>query len=310
LICDSNSDIIYTMSILKLDKTALNILQGDAKEKLCEIPDDSIDFIFTSPPYAEQRKGKYEGVPADKYIEWFIPIAKEIKRILKPTGSFLLNIKSHCEKGERSLYVYELIVAIKKEAGLKFVDEYVWYKSKIPMRNSHRLPDAWEPIFHFSKEKNFINHDAIKIRSESTFGSKRGYSCYNEQTGNIGGYHDIADQVSGWTTPDNILYFPTALLVKDKYKHPAKFPIELAEFLIKAFCPAEGTICDPFCGSGTTALAALKLDRKCIAIEIANKYCKIIKDRIESYRPTTIKKPQSNNLSKYGVDPNIDLFRE
>ncbi len=283
-----------------LDLSLLNLLEGDCLLRLVDIPDQSVNLVVTFPPYAEQRKGKYDGVDPERYIEWFVPIANQIKRILSPSGSFFLNIKANCDNGERLLYVYELILALRNKVGFKFIDEYIWYKSASPRRKSYRLKDAWEPIFHFSNGKNYINHDAIKIHSDSTFGEKRGYSSYNDKTGNIGGYHEICKQVPGFTDPDNILYFPTSLLVKDVFPHPAKFPRELVDFLIRGFCPEGGTVCDPFCGSGTTALAALIRDRKCIAIEKEAKFCDMIKERVLCFEPPPPLKP-TNGIKSYDM---------
>ncbi|MDR1181207.1 MAG: site-specific DNA-methyltransferase, partial [Bacteroidales bacterium] len=82
-----------------------NILLGDCKEVLKSIDSNSIDLVVTSPPYADQRKNTYGGVAPDKYVEWFIPISKELLRVLKPTGTFILNIKEKVVDGERSTYV-------------------------------------------------------------------------------------------------------------------------------------------------------------------------------------------------------------
>ena len=259
------------------------MLQGDCAERLKEIPSQSVDLIVTSPPYADQRKGKYEGVPADKYVDWFLPIGHELKRVLKPTGSFMLNIKAHCDEGERNLYVMDLVLALKRQVGFNFVDEYCWYKSASPRRKSFRLKNAWEPVYHFALGKSFIDHDAIKVWSKSTFANKRGTTCYDKKSGNVGGYHDIADQAPGWTDPDNMLYFPTSLLVKDgEFPHPAKFPRELVEFLVKGFSPKDGVVLDPFMGSGMTALASLLQGRKCIGIEREEKFVKMAWDRVHA----------------------------
>ena len=86
------------------------IIHGYSEEELKKLPDDSVDLIITSPPYADRRKNTYGGISEDKYVEWFKPIAIEVKRVLKPTGSFFLNIKPHTNKGERSLYVFELVL--------------------------------------------------------------------------------------------------------------------------------------------------------------------------------------------------------
>ena len=265
-----------------LNLSLLDLKLGDCVSHLSSIPDDSVDLIITSPPYADRRKDHYQSVKSSDYIKWFSPIALELKRVLKPSGSFFLNLKAHCSGGERNLYVYELIIHLRNITGFKFVDEYVWYKSAAPRKKSYRLKDAWEPIFHFSLGKNFINHEAMSVFSKSTFINKRGYRSYNDLTGNIGGYHDIAGQGDGFTDHDNILYFPTSLMVKDKYEHPAKFPLELVDFLIRGFCPDPGAVLDPFMGSGTTALSALRLERKCIGIEIMKEYFDMTLKRVRS----------------------------
>lgn len=271
-----------------INASLLSLRQCDCLDGLREIPSSSVDLIFTSPPYAERRKKHYSGQSPEAYASWFLPIAIELRRVLKPTGSFLLNLKSHCEHGERHLYVMELVIALKRLAGFTFVDEYVWYKSAAPRKKCYRLKDAWEPIYHFGAGKgsqNYINHEAIKIASDATFTNKRGYTCFNDVTNNIGGYHDIADQTPGFTDPPNVFYFPTSLLVKDaEYAHPAKFPLELASFIVKAFCPKGGLVCDPFVGSGMTALASLIEGNQCLAFELEQEYCEMVEKRIRDYR--------------------------
>lgn len=260
------------------------MIEGDCQKILRDIPSKSVDLIVTSPPYAERRKHKYHSIPASEYTGWFLQIGYELKRILKDEGSFFLNLKAHCDSGERELYVYELILDLTKKVGFTFVDEYVWYKSAAPRKKCNRLKDAWEPIWHFSLGKNYINHEAIKVYSKATFVNKRGNTSFNDVTGNIGGYHSIAEQAPGYTDPDNLLYYPTSLLVKDgSFVHPAKFPVELIDFLVRGFCPDGGTVLDPFMGSGITALAALRLGRKCVGIELSHEYCDMTLDRLKQY---------------------------
>lgn len=92
----------------------LELHLGDARSVLQNIPDESVDFIITSPPYANQRKNTYGGVSCDDYVEWFTPIAHELLRVLKPTGTFILNIKENVVNGERHTYVLELVLAMRK----------------------------------------------------------------------------------------------------------------------------------------------------------------------------------------------------
>ena len=97
--------------ILKLDK----IYNKNCLETLKKIPASSINLIITSPPYADNRKKTYDGVPIKKYVPWFLPISAELKRVLKPEGSFVLNIKERAGNGERGTYVLELILEMRKQ---------------------------------------------------------------------------------------------------------------------------------------------------------------------------------------------------
>ena len=101
-----------------------NILQGDSAEVLKTLPDNSIDLIVTSPPYADQRKSTYGGISPDKYVEWFLPISEQLLRVLKPSGTFVLNIKEKVVDGERSTYVMELILAMRKQGWL-WTEEFI-----------------------------------------------------------------------------------------------------------------------------------------------------------------------------------------
>ncbi len=78
---------------------------GDSKKELKKLPNNSVDLIVTSPPYADQRKSTYRGIHEDKYVEWFLPISEQLLRVLKPTGTFVLNIKEKVVEGERSLKI-------------------------------------------------------------------------------------------------------------------------------------------------------------------------------------------------------------
>ena len=99
-------------------------LHGDCEEILKRIPDNSIDLIFTSPPYADQRKKTYGGVSPDDYVDWFLPRASQFLRVLKPTGTFILNIKERVVDGERHTYVLELILKLRQQGWL-WTEEYM-----------------------------------------------------------------------------------------------------------------------------------------------------------------------------------------
>ena len=108
-------------------KIRTDLYQGDAGIILQDIEDDSVDLIVTSPPYADQRKDTYGGISTDKYVEWFLPISQELLRVLKPSGTFVLNIKERVLNSERSAYVIELILEMRKQGWL-WTEEFIWHK--------------------------------------------------------------------------------------------------------------------------------------------------------------------------------------
>ena len=118
---------------------SVRIIEGDAAEELARLPRNSIDLIVTSPPYADSRKDTYGGIEPDRYVEWFQPIGGELLRGLKPSGTFILNIKERVVAGERHTYVLELIQALRAQGRL-WTEEFVWHK-----KNSY--PGKWPNRF-------------------------------------------------------------------------------------------------------------------------------------------------------------------
>ncbi len=111
----------------EIQKTRSRIIHGDCREKLSLIESSTVDLIITSPPYADARRTTYGGIHLDEYVSWFLPIKKELHRVIEPTGSFILNIKERVVKGERHTYVLELILAMRKQGWL-WTEEYIWHK--------------------------------------------------------------------------------------------------------------------------------------------------------------------------------------
>ena len=141
-----------------------HILCGDAADVLIDLEENCVDLIITSPPYADQRKDTYGGIHADKYVEWFLPISAELFRVLKPTGTFVLNIKERVVNGERSTYVMELIMAMRKQGWL-WTEEFIWHKRNCyPGKWPNRFRDAWERLLQFNKTKQFnMYQEAVMV---------------------------------------------------------------------------------------------------------------------------------------------------
>lgn len=163
------------------------IAHGDCLEILKTIPSESINLIVTSPPYADNRKGGYGGVPVKKYVEWFLPISKELFRVLKPDGSFVLNIKERVVDGERGTYVYELVLkmtvhayAIKSgpnpfnsSAKKRQHDEFMSLRNRL-----YKLHKKFDPVLAYSYgRKNTEGSDNTIYREVS------GQKFWDELTG-------------------------------------------------------------------------------------------------------------------------------
>ena len=260
------------------------IIQGDCEKVLQDLPDNSIDLIFTSPPYADQRTKSYGGIKPDEYVDWFLPKAAQFKRVLRPTGTFILNIKERVVDGERHTYVLDLILKMR-EQGWLWTEEYIWHKkNSYPGKWPNRFRDNWERLIQFNKEKNFSMYqetvmipvgdwakdrlsklsDTDKIRDESKAGSGFGKNVSNW----IG-----RDRVY----PTNVIHMATETGNKN---HSAVFPLDLPEWFIKLFTKSGDTVLDPFAGSGTTLLAALNLGRHFIGIDINIEYIQLSNQRV------------------------------
>lgn len=257
----------------------------DCLECLKKIEDNSIDLIITSPPYADKRKNCYDSVSEKDYVDWFLPIGKELYRILKPDGSFFLNIKPHCVKGERSFYVWELVMSLKNNVGFRFVDEFCWTKIGVPGKFKGRFKNAFEPVYHFSKTKDFKHNPysvATEIKEESIKRANR-KACGESQNGS--GFAGLREgstlKDAKLALPSNHLHLPQK---SNQYtlqsKHPAVFPVELPTFFIKAFSNENDVVLDCFMGSGTTALACINTNRYYIGIDNNEEYVKLALKRL------------------------------
>lgn len=268
---------------------SLRILQGDCRELLPTLPADSIDLIITSPPYADCRKNTYGGVPHDKYVEWFRPVGAELLRVLKPSGSFILDIKENVVKGERSTYVIELILALRK-LGWLGIDEYIWHKKNaVPGKWPNRFRDAWERLLHFTKSRRFeMYQDAVRVSAaESTKLRSRHLSANDRHRCASRTQSGFNRNPSRWVGkemvyPSNVLYLATE---SGNKKHSAVFPEALPEWFIKLFTLPGDMVLDPFLGSGTTGVVCRRQNRRFIGIEILPEYVDLARERIFSHRP-------------------------
>jgi DNA modification methylase len=268
---------------LQLDRTAHlpsewhnRIVQGDSLQVLPQLPSDSVDLIVTSPPYADNRKKTYGGIPPDEYVAWFLPISAELLRVLKPTGTFILNIKEKVVEGERHTYVLELILALRQQGWL-WTEEFIWHKkNSYPGKWPNRFRDAWERCLQFNKQKHFqMYQEAVMVPTgdwAKTRLRKLSETDQRRDESKVGS--GFGKNISNWigrekAYPNNVLHLATE---SSNRSHSATFPLELPSWFIKLFTQPGDLVLDPFLGSGTSALAARNLERHYLGIEVLPEY--------------------------------------
>ena len=276
---------IWAQEVEKTMFEVNKIINGDCLSVLQTLPDEYVNLVFTSPPYADNRKSTYKGVPINKYVDWFLPISSELKRVLKSEGSFVLNIKERTANGERQTYVIELILEMKKQGWL-WTEEYIWHKKNCyPGKWPNRFRDAWERCLHFTKKKQFnMYQDAVMV-PVGNWSSKR--LARLSDTDRIRDESKVSSgfgkNVSNWLNrrfvyPTNVLHLATECSNRG---HSASFPVSLPSWFIKLFTQEGELVLDPFMGSGTTAIACIKLNRDYIGIEEMQEYVDLSKKLIK-----------------------------
>jgi len=266
-------------------ETKTDLFLGDSKEILKKLPDNSVDLIVTSPPYADQRKGTYGGIHPDKYVEWILPITKELLRVLKPSGTFILNIKEKVVEGERSVYVMELIIEMRKQGWL-WTEEFIWHKKNCyPGKWPNRFRDSWERLLQFNKDRKFnMYQDEVMVPMGNWAKSRlKNLSDTDKIRDNSKVGSGFGKNISNWLTrdkayPTNVLHLATECSNKN---HSAAFPQELPEWFIKLFTKEMDTVLDPFMGSGTTIVVANRMKRQSIGIDVISGYYDMVKEQVQ-----------------------------
>jgi site-specific DNA-methyltransferase (adenine-specific) len=262
-----------------------DLFLGDSKNELKKIADNSIDLIITSPPYADQRKGTYGGIHHDKYVGWFLPISKQLLRVLKPTGTFILNIKEKVVEGERSTYVMELILEMRRQGWL-WTEEFIWHKkNSYPGKWPNRFRDSWERLLQFNKDKKFhmYQEEVMVPMGEWAKSRLKNLSAVDKIRDNSKVGSGFGKNISNWVErekayPTNVLHLATECNNKN---HSAAFPEELPEWFIKLFTKEKDIVLDPFMGSGTTLIVANRMKRNSIGIDVVEEYFNMVKEQLQ-----------------------------
>ena len=245
------------------------LYEGDCIEVIKGLPQESVDAVVTSPPYAMQRAKLYGGVPEDEYPNWTVAWMREVRRLLKPQGSVLINIREHIRNGEMSDYVHRTRLALREDGWIE-CDELIWIKRGAPPVGHTRRPRrSWERILWFSPSRNPHCDPKANGNPSGRIGmmSGKGY------------LYGLSDQIA--IGPTRCRDWVNVEVERQSIPHPAVYPQRLASWMIRLVTPPGGTVLDPFAGSGTTLLAAVQEGFSCIGIEKEPEYCEIIRQRMQ-----------------------------
>ncbi|MFV2044707.1 MAG: site-specific DNA-methyltransferase [Anaerolineales bacterium] len=269
-------------------------LQGDSRELIAEFPDNSIDLILTSPPFALLRKKSYGNKDQEEYVSWLLNFGEVALPKLKETGSFVLDLGGAYQKGRpvRSLYNYRVLLRFCDELGYRLAEEFFWFNpSKLPSpiewvnKRKIRVKDAVNTVWWFSKSDS-PKADVKKVlvpysdrMKQLLKNPEKFYSPKKRPSG-----HDISERFAddrGGAIPPNLLSIPNTestshylrtckALGEDR--HPARFPSALPKFFIKFLTDQENLVVDIFSGSNTTGYVAETMNRRWVSIELRRDY--------------------------------------
>lgn len=276
------------------------IFHGNCEEVLKEWPDNSIDLIFTSPPYADQRRNTYGGVKPGEYVDWFLPKTLQFLRVLKPTGTFILNIKERVVNGERHTYVMELILKMR-EQGWLWTEEFMWHKkNSYPGKWSNRFRDSWERLLQFNKHRKFnMYQEEVMIPVGDWAKTRLNNLSETDKTRDESRVDSgFGKNISNWVGrdkvyPTNVIHMATECSNKN---HSAAFPEDLPTWFIKLFTQPNDIVLDPFVGSGTTAVSAKQLKRNYVGIDINDLYCETAIQRVMQTQPRLLEERGTYNV--------------
>lgn len=267
---------------------------GDSLELLEELPDDSVNLVITSPPFALQRKKEYGNLDQHDYIDWFLQFGRIVHRKLRKDGSFVVDFGGAYMKGVpvRTLYNFRVLIRMVDEVGFFLAEDFYWFNpSKLPSpiewvnKRKIRVKDSVNTVWWFSKTE-WPKADITNVLAPYSDRMKKLIEnpdkYYKPQIRPSG--HDIGTgfaKDNGGSIPPNLLQIPnsessgqylTGCKLADVKRHPARFPAKLPEFFIKMLTEPGDLVVDIFGGSNTTGQVAQAEDRRWMTFEAVPEY--------------------------------------
>jgi site-specific DNA-methyltransferase (adenine-specific) len=252
--------------------------------------DRRAQIAFTSPPYAMQRANiqtnNYGGIPEDEYVSWWEAVQANTRSVLVGGGSFFVNIKPHTSDGERSLYVMDLVLAMKRQWGWRYVDEHIWKRNTVPGKFHRRLKNGFEPVHEFATAGDNFVFDPRRMGTKSEAVMKRGQAAKNMTS--TGTYFNVSTDVeAGIALPENIFEVSG---VRQGIAHSAMYPVGLPYRFMMIYANPKDIVYDPFLGSGTNIHAAEKARRCSYGVELLPEHLGVLLEEwsLDGYEPELI----------------------
>lgn len=261
----------------------IEVHHGDCIEVMRDMPAESVDAIVTSPPYAEQRKSTYGGISEKDYPAWTVAWMTEARRVLKHDGSVIINISPHKSKGQLSDYVLRTRLAVR-ESGWAEIEELIWHKpNAMPGGKPDRPRRVWESLLWYGKHGNawadpLANGTPYKDAKGMARRFQGGSPAKRNGWEHKGGSNGVTPIKEITRATNVVMAYKSG---RTGIEHPAPFPWELAEWCGKLICPPGGTILDPFSGSGSTGVAAVRNGWGYIGIDTVEDYVEMSLKRLE-----------------------------
>ena len=247
--------------------------------------DTKVNVALTSPPYASQRtydeSSGFRPIHPDAFVDWFEAVQAGVRAHLAGDGSWFVNIKEHCDDGQRSLYVKDLAIAHVRRWGWMLIDELVWVHGGTPGEAHRRFKNGFEPIFQFAMGSAFkFRPEDVRHESDAVPGA---YAEANRpRIGAAASQGKTSDIFANPKHGHGLAYPSNALRLgknRESLGHGAAYPVDLPAFFIQAYSDEGDVIFDPFMGSGTTLIAAARHQRVGYGCEISPTYCDVIRRR-------------------------------
>lgn len=278
--CSGRSLVNYMnqMNQIEINK----IICADSLEHTKFLPSNLFDLVIFSPPYANKRYKEYSSVEPEEYPDWLYNFSVELMRVLKDSGSFVLNIKEGTLNGKKQSYVLEYLLKMSK-AGW-WTETFIWNKTNAyPSGSKKRLKDGFEYCYHFTKTneyKFFPNNVLVPANPKWIKDNLKRKNKGTHNVNNGSGMNMAVRTVSEMARPSNVITLATNTT---NVSHPATFPIGLPDFFIRLMTEENDIVFDPFMGSGTTALACMKNNRNFFGIDNKQEYVNLANGRIDKW---------------------------